>query len=133
MNKLKGILSVEASFTTVAVDLHDGDSSYPKGTLFEVWVTPTRGHLSAFNEYRDWVRENITLATDLQEEDAERLNAEMYARFDAWLAETWRNFDADEVTQLREHLQETNPGVWDWLYNETLKAMADYREGLVKN
>lgn len=134
MPKLDLITGVEAAYTTVTIDLHARfPESYKEGAVFEVWVTPTRGHLSEFQAYLDWVSENITRAGDLSEEESQRLDAEMYKRFDAWLNETWRNWELDDVSAIRAHLQETNPSAWDWLYNRTLQVMTDYREDLVKN
>ncbi len=134
MPKLDLITGVGAAYTTVTVDLHaQFPESYKEGAVFDVWVTPTRGHLDEFQVYREWVAENITQAEGVGEEEAERLDAEMYARFDAWLNETWRNWELDDVSAIREHLQQSNPAAWDWLYNETLRVMSEYRENLIKN
>ena len=130
------------------IDLGDCDEAY-RGATFDVWVTPTRGHLKQFTEYRDWLQAipgaiaGIKLQADEIEDDTEReafttaqterLDREMYRQLDAWLSETWLNLDLDSTTQIREHLQETNPSAWEWLYNETLRTMNEYREGLTKN
>lgn len=143
-NTLQAILAQQTVKTTRRLDLGDCDEAY-RGATFDVWVTPTRAHWSAFADYVAW------LNTEPQRRQKERdslpeheraefdravgaqLDREMYERLDAWLAETWVNLDLAEVTQIREHLQETYPAAWDWLYQATLRTIREYREGLTKN
>jgi hypothetical protein len=132
MNKtLELIKGVEASYATVTIDLGEYDATYA-GATFDVWVTPTRGHLDAYQAYFDkWVRP-ITETGEMPDEDAES-EAERNAELDAWLAETWRNHPLEDVTAIRAHLEKSNPRVWRWLYNRTLEVAAEYRETLIKN
>jgi hypothetical protein len=130
---------------TVTLDLGDCDETY-RGAVFDVWVAPTRAHLAQFAEYKVWLdtepgrrqkqRDAIEDKAEREEFDrvmGEQLDNEMYRRLDAWLADTWLNIDLDAVTQIRDHLQETYPAAWNWLYSHTLRAMRDYRENLTKN
>jgi hypothetical protein len=141
----KRISAVPRLETTVRLDLGDCDTAL-RGAVFDVWVTPTRAHLAQFAEYAVWLdtepkrqqneRDKIQDIAERAEYDrvmAEKLECEMNERLDAWLAEAWRNIPAEEVAQIREHLQENAPSVWDWLYKNTLRAMRDYRENLTKN
>jgi hypothetical protein len=131
--------------TTRELDLGDCDEAY-RGAIFRIWVTPTRAHWAEIVDYRAWLlteparrqaeRDKIEDAAERAEFDrvvTERLEREMNSRLDAWLAETWTNIERDEVTQIREHLQENNPAAWDWLYLRTLRTIRDYRENLTKN
>ena len=142
---LKRIAKAGVVKTTVTLDLGDCDEAY-RGATFRVWVTPTRAHWAEFAEYNVWLteeparrqRERDQIADPgeraaFDEASAAQFDREMYERLDAWLAETWTNIDLDEVTQIREHLQESNPGAWDWLYMSTLRTIREYRERLSKN
>lgn len=144
-NTLQLITKSDAVYTTHTLDLGDCDPSY-RGATFDVWVTPTRAHLRTFADYTYWLqtepskrqaeRDKIPDEAERKEFDrvmGEQLDREMYNRLDAWLDETWRNIPLDEVTAIREHLREAHPGAWDWLYNNTLRAIRDYRENLSKN
>ena len=143
-NTLQAILAQPLVKTTRRVDLGDCDDAY-RGATFDVWVTPTRAHWTAFADYVAWLntepqrrakeRDNLPEAerAEFDRVMGEQLDREMYERLDAWLAETWVNLDVGEVTQIREHLQTTYPAAWDWLYNATLRTMREYREGLTKN
>ena len=118
---------------TRRLDLGDYEEQY-RGAVFDVWVTPTRAHLQAFGEYTDWLAENVTgRESELEPGQIEPLYAEMYQRVDAWLAGTWLNIPADEVTTIREALQDTDIDAWNWLYTGTLEAITGYRERRVKN
>jgi len=131
MDALSIIINIEASYATVTIDLGDYDETY-KGALFEVWVTPTRAHVRAYQAYyAKWVAPVVEAASvppEIADKEDER-NGEL----DMWLAETWRNIPLEQTTQIREHLEATNPRAWDWLYNKTLETAAEYRETLVKN
>jgi hypothetical protein len=131
--------------TTVTLDLGDCDEAY-RGATFDVWVTPTRAHWETFAEYAVWLdeepkrqqqeRDKIKDEAERAEFDrikSEQLEREMFRRLDAWLADTWRNIPLEEVTQIREHLQDSFPAAWDWLYAQTLRTMREYRENLSKN
>ncbi len=124
MNKtLDLITGVSASYATATIDLGEYDETYD-GATFDVWITPTRAHLDAYQAYyRRWMDPGTERDDD----------AEQYAELDPWLAETWRNLSLEEVTGIREHLLETNPRAWWWLYNRTLEVAAEYRDTLVKN
>ena len=78
------------------IDLGDCDEAY-RGATFDVWVTPTRGHLKQFTEYRVWlldvpakVAEVQKQASELEELEreafttaqTERLDREMYRQLD---------------------------------------------------
>jgi len=144
-NPLNTIKKAGIVKTTRTVDLGDCDESY-RGAEFRVWVTPTRAHWAAFADYVTWLnteperrrkqRDNIPGEAERAEFDrvtAEALDREMYERLDDWLAETWVNVEREDVTTIREHLQDDNPGAWDWLYNATLRTVREYRESLTKN
>ncbi len=129
MSTLDLIAGISASYATVTIDLGDYDETY-KGATFDVWVTPTRGHIDAYQAYYTrW----IDPGTEQADEADEEREARRYAELDPWLAETWRNLSAEETAAVREHLQETNPRAWWWLYNKTLEVAAEYRDTLVKN
>jgi hypothetical protein len=131
LDTLSIITSIEASHATVTIDLGDYDETY-KGAVFDVWVTPTRAHVQAYQAYyTKWVAP-VVEAGKVPPEVADR-DDERTAELDPWLAETWRNIPLEQVTAIREHLQATNPRAWDWLYNKTLETAAQYRETLVKN
>jgi len=145
MNTLSRITAAGAVKRSTTIDLGDCDDTY-RGATFDVWVTPTRAHLEAWNAYVAWLREEPArreAERDAIQDEAERaefdaamgdaLDREMWRRLDAWLADTWLNIEPDEVTQIREHLQENHPAAWDWLYTHTLRTMNEYREHLTKN
>ncbi len=122
------ITGIEASYATITVDLGEYDATY-KGATFDVWITPTRAHLDVYQAYyKRWVDPGTE-----QDDDTDADDAEQYAELDPWLAETWRNLSLEDTTAIREHLQETNPRAWWWLYNKTLEVAAEYRETLIKN
>jgi hypothetical protein len=132
---------VTETAVTVPIDLGDLVEEW-RGAVFEVWVTPTRAHLEALNAYHTWVAENIPDPESdegkahyekLGEEKTAAIFAEADARLDAWLAESWRNLPLEEVTQLREHIQEIDQHIWNWLYRRTIDVMTGYRQALVKN
>jgi hypothetical protein len=120
---------------TRRIDLGDYEESW-RGAVFDVWVAPTRAHLQAYGEYNDWLQEHADAEGSV---DPDAI-PEMYERLDAWLAVTWTNFPTteghtalEEVTLIREHLQEVSGAVWEWLYTTTLDAILEYRRGRVKN
>jgi hypothetical protein len=94
-----------------------------------VWVAPTRDHLAAFGDYNDWLQEHAGEDGTIEPDAV----PEMHERLDAWLAETWTNIPAEEVSQIREHIQSVSWDVWQWLYTATLDAIMEYRRGKVKN
>ncbi len=122
---------IQDTEVTHTLDLGDYDEAY-RGATFDVWITPPRSHWRAWNAYITWLQENI-IDQGIEEGQIETLNAEMYRQLDAWMAETWRNLSLDETTQIRERLENVNPGAWQWLYNETLRVMREYRERRSKN
>lgn len=146
-NTLQQITSVGAVKTTVTLDLGDCDKAY-RGATFDVWVTPTRAHWAAWVEWyaydtqepqriserrKEIAATNETTAAEYAAEQSRTFNETTYRMLDAWLAETWVNIPADEVTTIRETLQEQNPAAWQWLLEHTLRAITQYRENLSKN
>jgi hypothetical protein len=142
---LKRVTSVVAIETTTTIDLGDFREEYRGGT-FDVWVEPSRAHWREWNEYVDWFKsesERLEAEMDAIEDDderetfntahAEQLERERTRRLDKWLSETWRNLSLDEVTAVREHLQDTYMEAWNWLFNATLGAMMDYHADATKN
>ena len=130
---------------TEAVDLGDFDEAF-RGAVFEVWLTPTRAHIEAFGEVRDWLkRESERARRDrdgirdeekrraFDTESAGRLQAGYDARLDAWLAETWRNVKLEEVRQIHAHLSRVAPPAWDWLANETHTTIGRFRRRAAGN
>ena len=144
---LQSIQSAGVVQTHVTLDLGDCDEAY-RGATFHVWVTPTRAHWAQLVDWQVWTQEepkrlqkrcaeialtNELTAKEFDLEQGKRLQRESNERLDAWLAETWLNIEPDETTQIREHLQETYPAAWDWLFSHTLRAIREYRENLSKN
>jgi len=140
--KLQSIGTIK---TTRTIDLGDCDEAF-RGAVFDVWVTPTRAHWQEFWDYVRWLNEEPERAKERRdqiEDETERaefdrehsaqMEREMWQRLDHWLAETWTNIPAGEVTQIREHLQESFPDAWTWLYNRTLSVIREHRESLTKN
>lgn len=145
MSVRDSILSVAEVRRSVAVDLGDFDEVY-RGAIFEVWVTPPAAHRKALEENQAWLeretgraqrdRDGIAdaerrAAFDL--EAGQRLQAEWSERLLRWLAATWLNVELDEARQIREHLVETNPMGWDWLFQRTMATIGEYRRRVVGN
>jgi len=133
------IQSVKVLEKTKTVDLGEFDEVF-RGAVFEVWLTPTRDHVEAWKEIRDWLTaesERARLDRDairdkdqrkaFDQDAAARLQRGYDRRLDAWLAVTWRNVGEDEVTAIHEHLAAVAPAAWDWLVSQTHTAIGEFR------
>jgi len=132
---------------TRAVDLAEFDEAYAgKGVVFEVWLTPSQAHIEAWKETRDWLVDASERARKaraaIEDEErraeydtatAERLQREYDRRLDAWLAETWRNWEVADVETLHAHLTANCPAMWDWLVHQTHSAIGEFRRKAAGN
>lgn len=101
----------------------------------EMWVNPPREKRLAFasiSERFQGVREQIAKTEDPDVlaalmEDIKALGLEMYA----WWADMWSEgedeWTGEEVQTLVEAALNSDPGLWDFLQEQSLDAMQDYR------
>jgi len=82
----------------------------------------------------------LILEAEYQRERAvfdERAAARMQEEFDErlllWIADTCLNWSADELRQARDHLLESNPAAWEWLWNRITQTIGDYKRRQLKN
>ena len=120
--------------STKTIDLGNFDEAY-RGAKFQVWVSVTRAHVARWGEIVDWINEQrkVVKAGKLTDIDLERINAEWQDRKIAWYADTWLNIGQDEARQIRDALLEKNPPAWEWLTDQTVQAIREYKDRKTKN
>lgn len=118
------------------------------GQMMQVWVNPPR---AVRQRYADTRREIETIRQEILAEvkakkaaTAERLkereaqSGRLLKEQNAWLSEIWSqgaedtHMTAEEVERLRAESQETNPRLFGWLIDQTVRMMAEHL-GIVKN
>jgi len=67
------------------------------------------------------------------ERAAARMQEEFGERLLVWIADTCLNWGRDEMRQARDHLLETNPAAWEWLWNRITQTIGDYKRRQLKN
>ena len=72
-------------------------------------------------------------AGTLTDADLERFNQEWQDKQLAWYADTWLNIGQDEARQIRDALLEKNPPAWEWLTDQTVQAIREYKDRKTKN
>lgn len=136
MSTLRKIKKAQSSSITRTLNLGEFDPVY-EGAIFDVWVSPTRGHL------KEWSDISAAISQANREKDKIEGSAEKQAFMKAalesyeenqltWYAETWRNISLEEAREIREVLAESNPLAWDWLLARTSKMIGDYRQEKLK-
>lgn len=145
MGVLERVLQVEALQRVERVDLGEFDEAY-RGAVFEVWVTPTRAHVEAWGEIREWLERSTEEArvererytdpgrrAEFDQEQATLLEMEYEERVLRWLAGTWLNVELEEARKIREHLLSSNPRAWEWLVHRTHTTIGEFKRRLVGN
>ena len=108
------------------LDLGGYDQSL-QGQVIEVWVNPTRRLILQHVELME--RKNRVNSP----EEIEAYLAELYG----WYAEIWSHgsegWTAEDVETLIRQTQDTDPQLWTYLANETVRLIGEHRSGKKKD
>ena len=131
---------------TRQVNLGEYAAEY-EGTVIWVWVNPPARLLE---EHDQVIGEVGRLARELAQEPAEssrdalveKINKKMSGSANELariFSQLWSQgpvdmrWSEDEIRALVQETEGTEPRLWPWLRNETIKAIRDYRAGVKKN
>jgi len=143
--KLAVLKAVGAVNEHRTIDLGDFNAAYAgKGLTFNVWVMPTREHKEAYLAILGWLddaHEAVQAELDGIKDAAEKakrdteLTGEMMREYNAklahWMGGTWLDWTETEAVGVFEALWDDNPTAWEWLREQTTKAMGDFRNQFV--
>lgn len=102
-----------------------------EAVIFQVWVNPPRAVLSKY-----W-QAQTDLAHDIKEKNVDNVDS-IISAVQEFAVEVWSKGDEDsrwtieEVIQLWEHCQETDPALWAWLIGNTINMIQDHRNDVKK-
>ena len=101
----------------------------------QMWVNPPRKVRLAFSDIMDRYKATLDELTEAEGDEAlsdlaERV-VELGGEIYAWYADLWSQGDdewtADEVGEFVQACMDTDPGLWDYVQEGCLDAMAAYR------
>lgn len=116
---------------TRTLDMGEFDEGY-RGATFEVWVSPNRAHLDAWQDITAFIVGVNQRLDEMEVEEKEAAFAEWRERVVGWYAQTW-GIEADVARQIRDALEESNPLGWKWLTRRTSAMIGEYRQEKLKN
>jgi len=118
------------------------------GQVMQVWVNPPMAVRKRYAEIRkqtEAIRQDLAAELKTKKKldperskEREELSARLLKEQSAWLSQIWSQglegtrMTAEEVERLRAESQETNPRLFAWLINQTIRLMAEHL-GFVKN
>lgn len=116
-------------------------------TVISIWVNPSRAKLDKFHELAEMsmrLREQLHILLEIKQPDKVAIEDITKQLEDCgiatieWLSEIWSQgnndtrWPVDEIKELLEHCQDTDPAFYDWLVTRTWRAISEHRSGQKK-
>ena len=108
--------------------------------VIQVWVNPPRDMLRQYGELLGEMKRlqavigiGDELNPDLVGQHAEALRS-VHDHLKAWFASVWSqgpdetHWSEEDIGALLEHSNETDPGLWSWLVEQTMRLIGEHRK-----